>query len=134
MPDITWKSSKIIKFCFAAVKHNGVTKLANINLEVCFKIFTDIDNFRNGWYEITGNVWQMTEDDIYEAGQKLQSIKLEEVCNQHVTDEQGRIKFTVDMNKIDPKASKLSIQSKATDYDADQTTGREQPVGKLDVR
>ena len=45
-------------------------------MEVCLKIFADIAKFRSNWYEYTGNVWSMSEDDIYEAGIKLKVTRV----------------------------------------------------------
>ena len=76
----------------SVTRHDGVTVMADAGLRVCFKVFTDIQAFRNQWYEITGNSWQMTEDDVYEAGLKLTSIKLKDFCQEYKTDVDGKVR------------------------------------------
>ena len=121
----------ISKMSISVTRHDGVTVMANERLRVCFKVFTDIQAFRNQWYEITGNSWQMTEDDVYEAGLKLTSIKLKDFCQEYRTDVDGKVHFSVNLDNIPANASKLSIQTAALD---NLEHGVEQPTDKLDVR
>ena len=115
-------------------EHDGTPK-SNVTLDICARLYSSLDDMRSYVSSISYNIYSYNEEQIYQFSQKVEAIKLGEVCIQQTTDLEGRVKIAVKLPPagIPENVTKLSIRAVAKDVSPNETTGMLQPSHAHDV-
>ena len=116
-----------------AISHDGLTPIASTTIQLCSRLYTDIDEFRSRFSDLSYNFWYLKEEQIYKMALNLAKIKAAEKCENVTTKADGSIDFSVNLHGIAENVTKLSIQATAVNHPANETSGIKQPVETFEV-
>jgi hypothetical protein len=108
-----------------------VVEVAREEMEVCVRLYRDIQEIRNNFQR--RGIWSMDEEEIVEMGKTMQNVHYASKCHNVQSDSSGKIKFHVPLGSVPEVVKKLSIKAKAVNRAANTTTKMVQPEVKLDV-
>ena len=103
---------------------------AEEEIRICIRLFRDTQEIKNMFNR--KGVWQMTEDEIVEAGKMMAAVHYSSQCHTEVSTK-GLIRFFVPLDRLPSDVTKLSINATAVAHPTNTTTGMKQPERKLDI-